>query len=126
MNYGQSRKAKKWQDEIDSKNWYSSCGGPNKNVAWAAQQREGPSITGMVVEEWKWRKTALLREFHSQTHAGIGARPLLQEIVWTSQWLCQHLLQAATMTESLKVDLITTKVIIDVIFFFLFGPAFGV
>lgn len=36
----------------------------DKNTAWAAQQGEGPSLTGIVGEEWKWRKMAFLKEFH--------------------------------------------------------------
>lgn len=92
------------------------------SIAWATQEGEGPSLTGMVStdDEWKWRKTALLKEFHRKRMAE-SERGLLVEIVRSSKELCQCFSAAAVSQKPMEVDYITTYVTIDVMMYFLWG-----
>lgn len=93
----------------------------DEKVAWATRQGEGASITGMPLgEEWKWRKMALLKEFHKR-RLGDSQRGLLPQVVRTSHALCDRLLEATKTQKPVQVDLITTQIVIDVILFFMFG-----
>ena len=97
-----------------------------KDIAWATRQGEGPSLTSMMStsEGWKWRKTALLKEFHRKRMVE-SDRGLLPEIVLTSKELCRRLSKAASSTSTnnkpVAVDDITSHVVIDVVLYFLFG-----
>ena len=104
-------------------------------VSQAISQAEGASVTALLGDEWKWRKQALLKEFHTSRLVDAN-RKLLSVVFATAQTLCQRLEQQQQQqeagaaaserggedkTRSVQVDLETTRLAVNVMAYFLFG-----
>lgn len=88
--------------------------------AAAARNAVGSSITGLVGEEWRWRKDALLKEFH-RNRLLRDDRGLVRVMMKEGQCLCDEFAKAAESGEVIEVDLLTTRAAVGVVLFFLFG-----
>ena len=93
-----------------------------KVFASATRSVVGVGVTGLMGEEWKWRKNAILKEFH-KSHMLNAERKLIQKIVQQGQVLCKELGAAADdpSRQPMAVDILTTGAAVGVILFFLFG-----
>lgn len=80
----------------------------------------GPSVTGFIGEEWRWRKDSLLREFSNarllQSDSG-----LLEAIMYEGNLLCDNLGRAADKGEVVRVDELTTRAATGAVLYFMFG-----
>jgi cytochrome P450 len=88
----------------------------------ATQQVVGVGVTSLKGDEWKWRKQALLKEFHRSKLLS-DTRGLVTKIVQAGQEMCETLHEAASngRNEPIAVDHVTTKAAVSVILYFLFG-----
>jgi len=87
-----------------------------KNV----QQVLGKGVTSMKGEEWRWRKVALLKAFHTSAMMD-PKRGLLDVVLEEGRQLCLALDIAALGHGAVEVDVLTTTATIGVVLFFLFG-----
>jgi cytochrome P450 len=88
----------------------------------AVQQVVGVGVTGLKGDEWKWRKQALIKEFHrSKLLSDNNSRGLVTKIVKEGKELCDAFHKAAANREAIAVDHVTTKAAVRVILFVLFG-----
>mmetsp|Transcript_49535 Transcript_49535/g.105247 ORF Transcript_49535/g.105247 Transcript_49535/m.105247 type:complete len:535 (+) Transcript_49535:185-1789(+) len=92
----------------------------DENFQYATQTVVGVGVTGLVGEEWRWRKTALLKSFRKSNMISDG-RGLLGKIVEEGEVLCDALGKAADRDEVVAVDLLCTKAAVGVVLYFLFG-----
>jgi len=88
--------------------------------AAATRSVVGVGVTGLKGEEWRWRKNALLKEFHKQRMLDHD-RKLLDKLVQQGKRLCDKLGEAADSGTPIAVDVLTTEAAVGVILFFLFG-----
>ena len=88
--------------------------------ASAVRATTGNGVTGMIGEEWRWRKTALLKEFH-RSRLFLEDRYLFEAIVESGQYMYDTFLKASETGEIVLMDVVTTKAATDVIIFMLFG-----
>jgi hypothetical protein len=65
----------------------------------------GVGATGLVGEEWRWRKIALLKSFQRSS-------------MMAHERLCQTLEQAADQSETVAVDVLTTRAAACVVLYF--------
>jgi len=93
-----------------------------RSPAFAAATRNavGTSVTGLVGEEWRWRKDALIREFH-RSRLLSDDRGLLDVMIREGKRLCDDLDVASERDEAVAVDVLTTRAAVGVVLFFLFG-----
>jgi len=80
----------------------------------------GVGVTGLVGEEWRWRKDALLREFKRQRMLDRDRR-LIEKVVDEGRRLCGALEEGAASGEPVYVDLLTTRAAVGVVLYFLLG-----
>ncbi|KAJ8601872.1 hypothetical protein CTAYLR_002687 [Chrysophaeum taylorii] len=88
--------------------------------AAATRDAVGRSVTGLVGNEWRWRKDAILREFHSSRLLA-DERRLFERIVRAGETMCARLEAAAEAETPACVDLLTTEAAVSVILFAFFG-----
>ena len=89
--------------------------------AKAVRESVGASLAGSIGNEWKWRRTAFLKEMHKSKLFN-EERNLLKEIYTIGEEkLCHQLEQAAISKVPIQVDIIATEAAMDTILFFLFG-----
>jgi unspecific monooxygenase len=91
------------------------------NFAAATRSTVGMGVTNLLGEEWRWRKDAMLKEFHKKRMMEQD-RGLVEKIVREGQSLCCALEQAADASgKPVEVDVLTTRAAVGVILYFLFG-----
>ena len=89
--------------------------------AKATRESVGASLAASLGNEWKWRRTAFLKEMHKSKLFN-EERQLLHEIYTIGeQKLCSQLEQAAISKVPIQVDIVATEAAMDTILFFLFG-----
>jgi cytochrome P450 len=90
--------------------------------AFAAATRNtvGVGVTGLLGEEWRWRKDAIIKEFHKNRML-LDQRGLVEKLVEEGQKMCRALDKAAVNGTPVLVDTLTTGAAVGVILFFLFG-----
>ena len=86
----------------------------------ATQSVVGVGVTGLVGDEWRWRKMALLKCFHKSKLLA-DDRGLLEKVIEEGEGLCNALSKASETKEPMEVDLITTQAAVGVVLYFLFG-----
>lgn len=99
-------------------------GRPPKLAALVAETM-GPSVTGMVGAEWRWRKDSLIRQFHN-TRLLSPETGLLEALLHEGDLLCAALGEAADESRVVAVDTLTTRAATGVMLFLMYGrrPAF--
>jgi len=91
-----------------------------KAFAAAVRDSVGTSLAGSVGDEWKWRRTAFVKEMHKSKLMDPN-RQLLDTIFDVGEQLCAKLEQAAVEEQVVKVDILATEAAFDTILFFMFG-----
>jgi len=93
-----------------------------RNAAFqkATQSIVGVGVTGLVGEEWRWRKMALIKSFQKSSMMA-SQRGLVEKVVEEGKRLCETLGKAADNGETVAVDLLTTRAAVGVVLYFLFG-----
>ena len=86
----------------------------------ATQSTVGTGVTSLKGEEWRWRKTALLKTFHKSRLLSTE-RGILDKIVQQGRVLCEALGRNADQNQVVAVDVLTTEAAVGVVLFFLFG-----
>jgi cytochrome P450 len=85
--------------------------------AHATRQVVGTGVTGLKGEEWMWRKTALLKEFHKNKLLDME-RGLVEIVYHEGMALCEELEKAADSKSMIQADHLTTQAAVGVVFFF--------
>ena len=80
----------------------------------------GRSITSMVGEEWRWRRVALLKEFHRNRLLDED-RELFEAIIAAGQELRQNFDRACETGETLRIDVLAARASVDIFFYLLVG-----
>ena len=80
----------------------------------------GRSVTSMVGEEWKWRRIALLKEFHRNRLLDDDRR-LFEAILDAGNRLREAFDRAALTGEMVKLDVLATQASADIFFYLLIG-----
>jgi cytochrome P450 len=90
------------------------------NLAEAIRNTVGVGVTGLLGEEWKWRKEALIKEFRKKRMLD-NDRGLVETLVKEGKQLCDQLDEACRSGQPVKVDVLTTRAAASVVLYFLFG-----
>lgn len=85
----------------------------------------GPSVTGMVGEEWRWRKDSLLRQF-ANSRLLAPETGLFEAVIHEGELLCEALGKAADEGRVVLMDRLTTHAATGVMLFLMYGrrPSF--
>jgi len=90
--------------------------------SFAARTRAamGASVTGFVGEEWRWRKTALTKAFHTESLLRDESK-LFERICAEAETLCGALGEYAVSGAPCPVDTLMTAAAVRIVMFLLFG-----